>query len=149
MTREQGPKFSEKHGADTMLDPTVKKKIEDKAKKQEIACAVAFQIAEELKKTPSDIGKSIDLLDIRLVKCQLGLFGYTPEKKAVKPKSPQRPEMKEAIHKAMEDHKVTDAEFNQIMKIADEDGHLDPEEKALLAELQQMILDGIVKRTRE
>jgi hypothetical protein len=106
MTREQGPKFSEKHGADTIMDPTVRKKIEAKAKKNEIACAVAFQIAEELKETPSNIGKSIDLLNIRLVKCQLGLFGYTPEKKAVKPKPPQNPDMKEAIHKALVDNKL-------------------------------------------
>ncbi len=106
MTREQGPKFSEKHGADTMLDPTVKKKIDDRAKEKEIACAVAFQIAEELGETPSNIGKSIDLLDIRLVKCQLGLFGYSPEKKAVKSKPAQSHDMKEAIHKALVDNKL-------------------------------------------
>jgi hypothetical protein len=106
MTREQGPKFSEKHGADTRLDPLVKKKVEDKAKKNEIACAVAFQIAEELRATPSDIGKSIDLLDIRLVKCQLGLFGYSPQKKTVKPKPPQSHDMEEAIHRALVDHKL-------------------------------------------
>jgi len=107
MTREQGPKFSEKHGTDTQIDPTVKQKIEDNAKNNEIACAVAFQLADELKTTPSDIGKGIDLLEIRLVKCQLGLFGYSPGKKAVKPKAPQSQDMEEAIRKALVEEKIS------------------------------------------
>jgi len=56
--------------------------------------------------------------------------------------------MKEMINKAMEDHKITDAEFDKIMMIADEDGHLDAEERALLAELQNMIAEHLVKRVR-
>ena len=101
MTREQGPKFSEKHGADTEINPAVKQKVEDKSKDNEISCAVAFQIAEEVRTTPIDVGKGIDLLDIRLVKCQLGLFGYGPGKKAVKPKPPQSPDLQEAIRVAL------------------------------------------------
>ena len=107
MTREQGPKFSAKHGTDTKIDPAVKQKVEGNAKNNEIACAVAFQIAEELKATPSDIGKSIDLLDIRLVKCQLGLFGYRPKKKVVKKKAPQIQDMEEAIRKALVQEKLS------------------------------------------
>jgi len=107
MTREQGPKFSEKHGADTEVNPAVKQKVEDKTKNNEIPCAVAFQIAEEVKTTPTDVGKGIDLLDIRLVKCQLGLFGYRPEKKAVKPKSPQNQDLEEAIRVALVEKKLS------------------------------------------
>ena len=107
MTREQGPKFSEKHAADTQMDPAVKQKIEDKTNNNEISCAVAFQIAEELKATPADVGKGIDLLDIRLVKCQLGLFGYRPGKKAVKPKSPQSRDLEEAIRQALVEKKLS------------------------------------------
>ena len=107
MTREQGPKFSEKHGTDPQLDPAVRQKVEEKTKNNEIACAVAFQIAEQLKATPADVGKGIDLLDIRLVKCQLGLFGYSPVKKAVKPKSPQSKELKEAIRMALRQNKLS------------------------------------------
>jgi hypothetical protein len=106
MTREQGPKFSAKHGTDTKINPKVKQKIEDNANNNELACAVAFKIAEELKATPSDIGKAIDLLDIRLVKCQLGLFGYRPEKKAVKPKTPHSQDMAKAIRKALVEEKL-------------------------------------------
>ena len=107
MTREQGPKFSEKHGTDTQLDPAVRQKVEEKTKNNEIACAAAFQLLEQLKATPADIGKSIDLLDIRLVKCQLGLFGYGPGKKAVKPKSPQSKDIEEAIRMALVENKLS------------------------------------------
>ena len=31
------------------------------------------------------MGKTIDLQELRIGKCQLGLFGYEPEKKCVKP----------------------------------------------------------------
>jgi hypothetical protein len=107
MTREQGPKFSEKHGADTEVNPAVKQKVEDKTKNNEISCAVAFQIAEELKAAPADVGKGIDLLDIRLFKCQLGLFGYSPGKKAVKPKSPQSRDLEDALRLALVEKKLS------------------------------------------
>ena len=107
MTREQGPKFSEKHAADTQMDPAVKQKVEDKTINNEISCAAAFQITEELKATPADVGKAIDLLDIRLVKCQLGLFGYSPAKKAVKPKSPRSRDLEEAIRLALLEKKLS------------------------------------------
>ena len=107
MTREQGPKFSEKHGTDTRMDPAVKQKIEAKSKNNEISCAAAFQIAEELAATPADVGKGIDLLDIKLTKCQLGLFGYSPEKKTVEPKSPQSRDLEEAIREALVEKKLT------------------------------------------
>ena len=107
MTREQGPKFSEKHEAGAQIDPAMKQNIKDKTKNNEISCAVAFQISEELATTPADVGKGIDLLDTRLVKCQLGLFGYGPGKKAVKPKPPQSQELEEAIREALVEKKLS------------------------------------------
>ena len=107
MTREPAPNFSEQPGADTEINPAVKQKVEDKSKDNEISCAVAFQIAEEVRTTPIDVGKGIDLLDIRLVKCQLGLFGYGPGKKAVKPKPPQSPDLEEAIRVALAEKKLS------------------------------------------
>ena len=72
----------------------------DRVRNGELACAVAFSVAEELGKTPQQVGKAADLLGFRLVKCQLGLFGYAPEKKIVKPKRPEDPELAAAIREA-------------------------------------------------
>lgn len=44
-----------------------------------------------------------------------------------------------AIIKAIDDHIITPEEYDEILNIAMEDGHIDPQERALLAQLQQMI----------
>jgi hypothetical protein len=107
MTRENGPKFSDKHGANAQADPIATDKIKNSAKNGEVACAVAFQIAEELKRSPAEIGKTIDLLDFKLMKCQLGLFGYGPGKKAVKPEAPENQQLEEAIREALVGEKLS------------------------------------------
>ncbi|MBN1987481.1 MAG: hypothetical protein JW761_14315 [Prolixibacteraceae bacterium] len=53
--------------------------------------------------------------------------------------------LREMIEKAIEDHKITREEYDQIIHIATEDGHIDRQEQALLSELQQMIEDRMVK----
>jgi hypothetical protein len=107
MKLDQGQKFSEKHGADVRLDPRVKEKINQKTKKGEVACAVAFQIAEELKLSPAEIGMALDLLEVKLAKCQLGLFGYKPEKKIVAPQRPHDRDLEGALRAALVDGKLS------------------------------------------
>ena len=50
------------------------------------------------------------------------------------------------IKKAIDDHQITSAEYEEIMAIADEDGVIDPQERQLLALLHDMIADKSVKR---
>jgi hypothetical protein len=57
--------------------------------------------------------------------------------------------LKEMINKAIEDHKITRDEYDEIIHIATEDGHIDPQERALLAQLQDMIEDRSVRFTAE
>jgi hypothetical protein len=107
MKLKEGQKFSEKHASDVHLNQQVKEKILDKAKNGEIACAVAFQIAEELGVSPAEIGKAMDLLELKLAKCQLGLFGYKPEKKIVKPKQPDDQNLEKVLRGALVDGKLS------------------------------------------
>ena len=53
--------------------------------------------------------------------------------------------LKKMIEKAIDDHQITRAEMDLIMAIATEDSHIDPQEQALLNELQEMIEDKSVK----
>jgi tellurite resistance protein len=53
--------------------------------------------------------------------------------------------LKEMINKAMEDHVITRDEYDEIIHIATEDGHIDPQERALLSELQDMIENRVVR----
>ena len=53
--------------------------------------------------------------------------------------------LKKIIEKAIEDHQITRDEYDMIIHIATEDGHIDDQEKALLAELNNMIENKMVK----
>lgn len=54
--------------------------------------------------------------------------------------------LKKMIQKAIEDHRITNAEYEDILMLANEDGIIDPRERALLATLQEMIAEKTVKR---
>ena len=53
--------------------------------------------------------------------------------------------LKAMIEHAIADEKITPEEREQIMMLADADGIIDPEEKALLAQLQDMIQSGAIR----
>jgi tellurite resistance protein len=57
--------------------------------------------------------------------------------------------LSEMIKTAMEDGKLSTKEHNKIMAIADEDGILDNQEKRLLAQLQDMLANGTIKRVAD
>ena len=57
----------------------------------ELPCALAFDIAGKNNVAPKEVGVALDVLNIRLTKCQLGLFGYQPKKKDCHAPSRLRP----------------------------------------------------------
>jgi hypothetical protein len=46
----------------------------------QIHCAAAHRIAEKLGVEPKYVGEQANQIDIRISRCQLGLFGYSPKK---------------------------------------------------------------------
>lgn len=52
----------------------------------------------------------------------------------------------EMIKKAIDDHKITNSEYEKILALADADGVIDAQEKRLLAQLQDMLSDKTVVR---
>ncbi len=107
MTRQKGQKFADKHGSNTQLNKRIKDQIDRQAKNNELPCALAFKIADELNVSAAEVGKTADLLEIMLVKCQLGLFGYSPEKKIVKPKTPENQNLESTIRDSLVDGKLS------------------------------------------
>lgn len=99
--KDKKTKFSEKYGPDEKPDPLIQEQILKRTQKNELACAVAFEIADGLGKKPSEVGKVADLMEYRLVKCQLGLFGYKPDHSILKAKLPEDNKIVQAIKEGM------------------------------------------------
>jgi hypothetical protein len=62
------------------MDERIAAAIERRAKNGELRCAEAFRVAEELGVAPLAVGQTANELDMRLARCQLGLFGHGPQK---------------------------------------------------------------------
>ena len=97
MSQQKGKKFAKKHESNARLNQDIKDQIMSRTKNNEIPCALAHKIAADLNVSPAEVGKTADLLEMRLVKCQLGLFGYKPHKKIVKPEASEDPDLMRAI----------------------------------------------------
>jgi len=100
MTREDKGHFAQKH-TDARLNEKIAQAIRSEVIEGELFCANAFKIAGDLSVKPGDVGRNADLLEIRIVKCQLGLFGYGPQKKVVKPAESVAPDLEKAIQKEL------------------------------------------------
>jgi hypothetical protein len=106
MNRQDPEHFAKKHGPDAIPDDAVAQALKQRAVKGTIACAAAFAIAKDLGVSAAVVGLNADLLELRLVKCQLGLFGYSSKKNDEKPLSSVLPEIKKAILENLEDNRL-------------------------------------------
>lgn len=98
--------ISDEYENDNQPDPAITQEIQVRLRKDALACAVAFDIAGKLGCTPAEVGRTADLLHVRLVKCQLGLFGYKPQKKIVDSRMPQEPALGDAIRDELVDDRL-------------------------------------------
>ena len=90
--------------------------IQGKAIADTISCAAVFTIVDEMKIEPIEAGRALDLLDIAIIKCQLGLFGYSPDKKIVKPAESVSEEMNVEISACLKDGVLSCADAWAIAK---------------------------------
>jgi hypothetical protein len=101
MTRKDEGHFSKKHAPDRKVDPKIADAVKSKAVDDAMSCTVAFEVSANLKLPPDEVGFTMDSLEIRVIQCQLGLFGYKPSKRVVKPSQVVAPSLKEAIQGAL------------------------------------------------
>ena len=77
----------------------------------ELPCAQAFKIAAKLGIEPLDVGLAADDADVRLSRCQLGLFGYglkaEGKHRIVTPMGEVPANLKQAIDAAIEGKGIT------------------------------------------
>ena len=82
-----------------------------------LSCAEAFRIAQEMSVEPSEVGRALDLLEIRIIKCQLGLFGHEKGKRLiVKPAETVPPDLEEALRAGLVNGRLPCATAWEIAK---------------------------------
>ena len=98
--------FSTKHRSDLQPDPSIEKRLRERCPTGELPCAVAFDVAKELGASAAAVGQTADLMNLRLVKCQLGLFGYSPEKKIVRKAQSVDETLADALQESQENNRL-------------------------------------------
>ncbi len=108
MGHEDAGHYAAKHPEGTEPDPKIAEAVKNKMENGRIKCAAAHKIAEETGASPAEVGQTMDLLECRLTKCQMGLFGHGHENsKLVKPAESIPSDMEEAVRNSMEDGRIS------------------------------------------
>jgi len=110
MTHEDTGKYALKHPPGIRPNEQIAKAIREKAPGGELACAVAEKIAKDLMVGIPEVGVTADLLEMKIKKCQLGLFGWGKKPdhgKDIRATDSVSVEMKNALEEATQNGVVT------------------------------------------
>jgi len=83
------------------IDAAIVEAVKKSSVNNELACADATAVAVTLNKPMLEVGLALDLLEVSITKCQLGLFGYYPQKRIVSPARHIAPELEQAIRERL------------------------------------------------
>jgi len=100
MTHEDAGHYANKRRG-AKLNRTIAERIKEITKDNKISCAEAHNIAGNLNISPADVGTTIDLLEIRITQCQLGLFGHGKEKNIPQLPEKMNPDVESAIRSSL------------------------------------------------
>ena len=100
MTHLNTGNYAAKHN-DPVIPEELKQKVTNAAENKRLNCTKAHQLAQETGFSPAEVGRAIDLLEIRLTGCQLGLFGQSREKKKIETGTTPSPELCETLQASL------------------------------------------------
>ncbi|MBU2054447.1 MAG: hypothetical protein KJ936_04870 [Proteobacteria bacterium] len=106
MTHRDAGRYAAKHEPGVSPDEKIAAAVRKKAGEGELACGDAERIGAELGAALAEVGRTLDLLEIRIGRCQLGLFGYGKERKAVHPADQVDPALAEAIRRGLSEGRL-------------------------------------------
>jgi len=106
MTHADADRYAAKHPEGRTLNKKIAEAVRKRAANGEINCTDASAIAENFRVDMLEIGVTIDLLEIRLKRCQLGLFGYGQKKGVVEPAAEVSKGLEKAIRGALADGRL-------------------------------------------
>lgn len=106
MTHLDKGRLANKHGQDEQPLQKIVEAVRERARDGEISCAAAFGIAGDREVKPAEVGLATDSLEISIVKCQLGLFGYGAKRRIVEPAAEVSPELDGKIRQDVVDGRL-------------------------------------------
>lgn len=106
MTHEDAGHYALKHPQAAAPDARIAEAVNSKVSNGKISCAAVHKIAADLDISPSEVGRTVDLMEIRLYRCQLGLFGYGPQRRIVEAAESVTLTLKEAIEASLIDNRL-------------------------------------------
>jgi len=110
MTHSDRGNYAAKHGPEGRPDERIAAALETEVKAGVCNCARAEATAIGLGVSMAEVGRTADLLEIRIGRCQLGLFGYPggaePNGKIVKPAATVDGELERAIRAGLVEGKL-------------------------------------------
>ena len=119
MTHEDTGKYAAKHPPGTTINEQIAEMIRQKSSNGGLACATGEKISKDLGIEIREVGITADLMEIKIKRCQLGLFGYgnKPEHgKDIQSADSVSDEIKTALEEVSENGEVTCA---SLWKVAD------------------------------
>lgn len=106
MTHKDKGCYAKKRLPNFKLSPAIVEAVRRGSSDGKISCTAAFKVAGKLKISPGEVGATIDLLEIPVIKCQLGLFGYGPPDKKVIAAETVSPALEGAIRESLVKEKL-------------------------------------------
>ncbi len=109
MAHEDAGHYAGKHPQGSQVDEKISAAVKEKATDGKLSCAGAERIAKDLSVTMEEVGRTTDLMELRIHKCQLGLFGYGEDKphgKKVEAAESCEPALEMEIREGMVDGKM-------------------------------------------
>ncbi len=87
-------------------EESLRQYLADAASHGELSCKAAFEAAAMYGLPPEQVGEFADRFGFHLTKCQLGLFGYPPQKKIVAPLESVDADLAAAIQAGMANNRL-------------------------------------------
>ena len=106
MTHSDKGKYFEKHPKQTRVNEDLKQQVLQAAKENNVTCPAAEEIAGRKAVALGEVGMALDILNINIIECQLGLFGYSPQKKIVQPAKEIASDLKQVVNDALSDGRL-------------------------------------------
>ena len=109
MAHEDAGHYAGKHPQGSQVDEKISAAVQEKAVDGKLSCADAEAIAGDLSISIGEVGRTADLMELRIHECQLGLFGYgegKPHGKKVEPAESCDPDLEKEIREGMLDGKA-------------------------------------------